>query len=176
MLVRETVYRKTAAGAAAIAQRDPALGARERPLLIMIDGRRGEAELAALGNLEEMLPALLARGFIEPVERDSRSADSRPMDSRAPDSRSADSRPPETVPPSENDDLITYTAAKRLAVRRLNELLGPAAEDLCIRIEKARSAQEYLAALRHTEAWLRQALGAQAASRFAREVGKVRTD
>lgn len=164
---RETVYRKTASGSEAIAKRDPALGPRERSLLIMIDGRRGSAELGALGNLDTMLPALLALGFIEPVPQEQSQKSREGADSRAPDSRAPDSIA--SVP----DSSLTFPAAQRLAVRRLNELLGPGAVDMCMRLEKARTPQEYLSALRQVEASLRQVVGAEAAARFAREVGAV---
>jgi hypothetical protein len=160
---RETVYRKTASGSEAIAKRSPALGPRERSLLIMIDGRRGSGELAALGDLDAMLPALLAHGFIEPVPE-------QPKEAKGPDSKA-----PDSVAPSDGDGTLSVSAAQRLAVRRLNDLLGPAAVDMCMRLEKARTAQEYLAALRQVEGSLRQAIGAEAASRFAQEVGAVRT-
>jgi hypothetical protein len=55
-------------------------------------------------------------------------------------------------------------------VRRLTDLLGPGAEPLCLRLEKTRSAQEFLALVRSAEGPLRQALGAQAAARFVQEV------
>lgn len=157
----ETVYRKTPLGAEAIAKRDAALVPRERSLLIMIDGHRPVGELAALGNVEEILQVLLARGLIEAVP----SKRAGPPQAAAPDAAAARPAAPEP---------LAFPAAQRLAVRRLNDLLGPQATDLCLRLEKARTAQEFAAMVRQTEAALRQALGPQAASRFLQEFGKVR--
>lgn len=157
---QETVYRKTALGQEALARRDPALVPRERAMLIVVDGRRNVGELAGLGNAEEILPALAARGLIEVVLQP-RPAPAEPP----PEATEAASAPTAPLP---------FPAAQRLAVRRLTDLLGPQATDLCLQVEKARSAQEFAAVLRQLEGAVRQALGAQAAARFMQEFGKVR--
>lgn len=155
---RETVYRKTALGVEAIARRDPSLPPRDRSVLIMVDGHRKVGELATLGNAEETLSALLARGFIAPVLEPAASG---------PAAETA-TRPQAASPP------LSLEQAQKLAVRRLNELLGPAAADLCIRLEQARRPEEFLAALRRMEDTLKLALGPQASSRLLREVGQLR--
>lgn len=160
---RDTVYRKTSLGLEAIAKRDPSLAQKDRSLLIMIDGRRGPGELAALGNAEEVIPALLARGFIEPVVAVRHTIDAGDV--------AVESRPPSELP---DDAVLTFPAAQKLAVRRLNDLLGPAATDLCLRVEQARNAQEFQAVLRKIEGTLKQAVGSQAAARLLREVSRVR--
>lgn len=159
-----TVYRKTTRGLDAIAKRDPSLAQKDRSLLIMIDGRRGPAELQALGNAEEAIAALLARGFIEPVVPVRHTLD-------------AGDVAVESTPPSQpaEDDLLSFPAAQKLAVRRLNDLLGPAATELCLKVEQARTAQEFQAVLRRIEGALKLALGPQGAARLLREVGRVRS-
>ena len=65
----KTIYRKTAKGSEAIANRQSGLGPRHRSLLIMIDGKRSVAELApvgsALGDVADLIQALQAEGLIE---------------------------------------------------------------------------------------------------------------
>ena len=158
---QDVIYRKTAPGLEAIATRSPALGPRERSLLIMVDGRRKVAELNAIGNAGELLPALLAKGFIEPVTPAGAAYDP------------TQPAPLEGIPAPKAPQPLSVQAAQRLAVRRLTDLLGPSATDLCLRVEKARTAPELVAALRHVEGTLRQVLGAPAAARFIQEVGRI---
>ncbi|NNU42695.1 hypothetical protein [Ramlibacter montanisoli] len=142
---KDTTYRKTTSGSEAIAARHPGLSQRHRSLLILVDGRRDTRELAALasgfGDVEELLQPLLNQGFIEPVERKSAAAPATP----------AGAKPP-----------THYLQARNVAVRRLTDLLGPSAETLCIKLEAARSAEEFRAALKRVEAILREALGRSA--------------
>lgn len=149
----ETIYRKTGTGVDAIATRHAALAPRQRSLLILVDGRRTAGELATLGagcgDPEELLQALLAQGYIEPVPR--------PM--------AATPAAPEVLP---------LAQARTLAVRRLNELLGPGATDLCLRLEATHSAQEFRTAMRRAEAALREVLGPQRAAQFVQEVESLR--
>jgi hypothetical protein len=157
---QKLVYRKTARGVEAVATRDGTLGPRERSMLIMVDGRRGSAELAAVTNAAELLASLAAKGLIEPVPKAAAAY--------------------EPTQPASLEDVapkapqaLSVASAQRLAVRRLTELLGPHATELCLRVEKARNAQELTATFRHVENTLRQALGASAAARFIQEVGNV---
>ena len=154
----ETIFRKTHRGTEALARRDPALGPRERSALIMIDGRRPVRELAPIGNAAELAATLLAHGFIAPVDEQATvPAALQAVPASTPASAAA----------------LPLAKAQRLAVRRLVDLLGPGATDLCIRFEKVRSPQEFLAVLRHTEGTLRKAVGDQAAVRFSQELGNV---
>lgn len=150
---KETIYRKTAAGADAIATRHAALGPRQRSLLILVDGRRNAGELATLvtagGDAGELLQGLLAQGFIEPLPAARAAA--------APAS-------PEAKP------AMPLAQARSLAVRRLNDMLGPSATDLCLRLEAARSVQEFRATLRRTESTLRNIVGNQRAADFVSEL------
>ena len=152
---QKLVYRKTARGAEAIATRDGTLAPRERSMLIMVDGRKASAELAALTNAAELLASLAAKGLIEPVPRQSYAATQpAPLEEAA-------------------TRALSVSSAQRLAVRRLTELLGPHATDMCLRVEKARNAQELVATFRQVEGSLRQAVGASAAARWLEEVGNV---
>lgn len=153
---RQAIYRKTGAGVDAIATRHAALAPKQRSLLILVDGRRTVGELAtlgaALGDAAELLQALSAQGLIEPLPRKAAVAAS----AAAP------------------GDGVPLAQARTLAVRRLTDLLGPGATDLCLRLEKAHTVQEFHAAVRRTEATLRQVVGAQRAAQFLDGLDNVR--
>lgn len=63
-----SVYRKTAAGRAELDRRSAGLSPRQRQLLVLVDGRRSEEELAALigGSdvVAELLAVLRAKGLV----------------------------------------------------------------------------------------------------------------
>lgn len=149
------IYRKTAQGVEAIAMRHPGLVAKQRSLLIMIDGRRSIEELCTLGtsfgDVNELARELLAQGFIEPVLQGA---------SPAPTADAAQPRVP-------------LAQAQRRAVRRLNEVMGPAGTELCLRLEACRTAQEFRAVIQRVEAILREVVGPQKAARFVEETEKL---
>ncbi|HEY0825460.1 MAG TPA: hypothetical protein VGD76_16855 [Ramlibacter sp.] len=157
---KDTAYRKTTSGVDAIAARNPALTQRQRSLLILVDGRRSAKELATLasgfGDVEELLQPLLEHGFIEPIGQ-----------------RKA-AHGAGTGGPADPKAGTPYAQVRSLAVRRLNDLLGPGAADLCIRLESARNVDEFRAALRRVEGILRQVLGGQRAEQFITEVENLR--
>ena len=158
---KDTTYRKTSSGSEAIAARHPGLSQRHRSLLILVDGRRNTRELATLasgfGDVEELLQPLLTQGFIEPI------MERKPAGAAATPSTPAGPKAP-----------APFVQARSVAVRRLTDLLGPSAETLCIKLEAARSAEEFRAALKRVEAILREAVGAQRAAQFLSEVDGVR--
>lgn len=151
---RTTIFRKTALGAQAIATRQSGLAPRQRAVLVMVDGRHTAEVLirigSACGNVEELLGAFVQQGFIEPV----------PAAAPAPAAAVAEAA----------HWPISLARAQRIAVRRVNDLLGPSGTDLCVRLEASRTAQEFGNAVKKAEAVLRQALNAQAAERFVQEV------
>lgn len=150
------IFRKTEQGVQVMANRG-ALAPRERSVLILVDGRRPYRELATLPHAEEAVQTLLAQGYIEALAQTAPAAP-------AAAAVGADEGPPTGPRPT------PLAKAQRLAVRRLTDMLGPAAEEMCIRLEKTRSPQEFLAAVRRIEAPLRDAVGAQQAARFVQEV------
>lgn len=155
-----TIYRKTAHGTESLATRHGALAPRQRSLLILVDGRRSHQELAALGaawgNPEELLAGLLEQGLIEAV-----SAPPAPVTPTAPVSAPVQLGVP-------------LAQAKRDATRRLTELLGPAGEALCIRLEAAQTPEEFRVTLGRVEGILREAAGQKAAAQFMQEIGRQR--
>jgi hypothetical protein len=133
-----TIYRKTAKGVAEIETRAHRLPPRSRGVLIMVDGKRDAAALAAMApQAEETLASLLAEGFVEAM------AEAPP----APQPRPA-ARPPTAAPPTlPGAPRPGFDQRRRLFVRALNDTLGPAAETLAIKAERCRSDDELQAML-----------------------------
>lgn len=161
MIQKNLVYRKSAKGTEAIATRQHGLGPKLRSLLILVDGKRGFEELVRLsqilGDTEELLGQLLDQGFIEPVAGTTAAA--------APVAAPASAPAPLTAAPA-----IKLIDAQRFVSRRLTDLLGPNAEDLCLRIEAARNLKEFQAAVGRAEGILRQYKSAHTAAEFAADV------
>lgn len=155
MVQKLAVYRKSAKGAEALARRDPALGMRLRSLLILVDGKRSAEELVRLSaspaELQQSFAQLLELGMIEPLPPPP-----------GPDAAPVATSPAAAVPTR----IVTLAEAQRVAVRGLTNLLGPTADDLCLRIEGARTAQDLLAVIKRAEIAVRTARGAQAAAAF----------
>lgn len=152
------IFRKSAKGAEAIATRQHGLSPKQRSMLILIDGKRNTEELqrlsAVLGDTAQLMAELTAGGFIEPTE----------IDAATPPLRAA----PEE--PSPESTRLPLADARRFASRALTDLMGPMAEQLCLRIESARDAAEFQAAVTRAELTLREVRGAGVASSFAAAV------
>jgi hypothetical protein len=160
-----TVYRKSAKGQLEIETRANRLGPRLRTALILVDGRRSDAELRALIQLEAdaTLIGLLEGGYIEIVT--SQPAAPAPA-SVAPAATTAAVIPGAAKPPGAIN-AAALADRRRLAVRFLTDNLGPVAEDLALRIEKARTWAELLAALELGRNVLHTARGGATATRFS---------
>jgi len=117
-------YRKTAKGIAEIETRAHRLPPRTRSLLILVDGRRDGAALAKLApqQCEETLALLLSEGFVEAMPELAAAPPPPP--------------PPRAAPP------VDAAARRRAVVRALTDAVGPAAETLAIKLERARNAEE----------------------------------
>jgi hypothetical protein len=189
MLEKSATYHKSPKGAEAIATRQGELTPRQRSMLILVNGRRSCAELAQLGQMlgdpELLLEQLADSGFIE-------TGDPRPGPPSAPASllpvwgSSGWGQISNPVPLSTGDssypgfaaDLgdheVPLSQAQRFAVERLKDMLGPAADDLCVQLEAATTAPEFTAAVRSTESVLRDMVGPELATQFSREVESQR--
>lgn len=157
---RNATFQKSAKGVEAIATRQHGLGPKQRSMLILVDGKRGFDELArlaaALGDPALLLDELAAGGFVEPVA--------------GPGGSGQQAMPAPTAGEAPAPPVISLPDAKRLAVRKLTDAMGPMAEDLCLRIEGARTVPEFQAAVVRAEGLLRQARGGAVADAFAAEV------
>ncbi len=151
-----TVYRKTDKGQAEIETRAHRLVPRLRTALILVDGKRNGDELAGLIANEpaQTLQTLLEQGFIESFEA-------------APQRSAAPKPPPSEAPaPPPADDTRALERRKRDAVRFLTDKVGPMADAINIRIEKAGSWPDLLAALQVAQQILANTRGAGAAAEF----------
>jgi len=170
VIQRNVVYHKSAKGAEAIATRQHGLTPKQRSMLIMIDGKRGFEELLrisqALGDPEQLLGQLLEQGFIEPMPG---AVQAPPAPAQVPSAAPAAAGPgaPVTAPAG---PAITLKDAQRFAVRRLTDILGPNAEDFCLRIEAARNLHDFQVALAKAEGMVRQFKGTNRAAEFAAEM------
>ncbi len=102
-----TFYTKTADGQREIATRARRLTPRARSLLILIDGKRADEELAALvPQFDETLPILLEAGLVATVSSEP--------------TRSAATKPASAAPPghSKGSDGRLRDAARRCRARR----------------------------------------------------------
>ncbi len=157
-----TVYRKTEKGVNEIATRALRLGPRQRSALILVDGRKTDVELAQLilADPAGTLASLLADGFIEVLT----TLADRPAE-RPPERKAA---PPATAAPRPAaSDSAAFESLRRDAVRALNDQLGPAAEIVAIKIERAKSMPEMQPLLVQAAKLLRNMRGSAAAEAFA---------
>lgn len=165
------LFRKTSKGQTEIETRAHRLGPRLRGLLILVDGKRDEAALAALvpapQGAASLLAELVSQGFVEALPA-AAATPALPLHQPPPHPQPL-LRPAADVAPVVlgGDD---FDAVRRSAVRALNDELGPAAETLAIRIERARSMAELrplLVQAAHTVANMRGRAAAEAyAARF----------
>jgi hypothetical protein len=63
--------------------------------------------------------------------------------------------------------LVEFEATRRDAVRAINDLLGPEAENLALKMERATDAEQLRAALERAVAYIANARGGGAAAQFA---------
>ena len=150
------LFGKTPKGTAELAARSGALSLTQRRLLILVDGVRDVGQLGAVvtAGLEEALQALEQGGYIVLHGHNTRGADT--------------VQPPSvTIPAS---DMTTVHEAKLRAARAVTELLGPAADELAMAIEAARTGDELRPLVREAERLVNNALGAAAAQAFIRGI------
>lgn len=192
MLDKAAIYHKSARGAEAIATRNAALGPKQRSMLILINGKRSFEELdylgQGLGDPQLLMTQLEEQGLIEPgLARAGAPSEPAPLFAASgPAPLGGLSRPaplaPAPVPErasqpavlSPTQIAVPLPEAQRFAVRRLHDLLGPTADELCLRIEHARTPQEFRAAIRRIETILREVVGPELAQQFTTEVESQR--
>jgi len=150
-----TLFRKTAKGVSEIETRAFRLAPRMRSALILVDGKRSDADLRQLiqQQADETLAALAAQGFIEPVVA---------VKAATPPAATAPATSPAARPPAA--DFIVHRGA---AVRALTDQLGPGAETLAIRMERTRSSAELRPLLDTAVQLIAHARGRAAAEAYA---------
>lgn len=158
-----TIYAKTPDGLHEIETRARKLTPRLRSVLILVDGKRSESDLGKLvQQAGETLQALLEQGLIEAVA----TAPSKPARDPGPASVPG----PISVPgPSSlpgGTAVLDLATTRREAVRAINDLLGPEAEMLALKIERATDELALRAALERAVAYIANARGGGAAAQF----------
>lgn len=145
------IYAKTAAGQNEIETRARRLPPRARSLLILVDGKRSDADLAQLvPNSDETLAQLLEAGLVEAV-----------AGSPAP----AAAAPAPAAPPAA--PAVDMLALRREAVRAITDLLGPAGDAITLKLEKATDPTEIRALLEKSVTYIANVRGGGAAAQFA---------
>lgn len=168
-LMPVTVFRKTDKGQAEIETRAFRLPPRLRTALIVVDGRKTDAELAKLipGEPHSTLSALLADGFIEVASvqepRIERPPECRPEPAAAAAGAPAGTAATVAAPRKP----VPIDVVRREAVRFLNDKMGPAAEGIAIKLERAKTMPELRPLLVSAAQLLSSFHGADAASAFA---------
>ena len=199
------IYRKTAKGMAEIETRAHRLVPRMRSALILVDGKRSDAEIGGmiLQQVTETLHALAGQGFIEvlavngsgsgsgdaggggggggavasaplppsatatslaaSVPRPAAVAVATPFKPSPSPSPSPSPTPMPAPAPAGPD----FQSSRRAAARAVTDLLGPAAESVAMRIERARNPDELRAALTAAVQTVGNIRGRQAAEAFA---------
>ncbi len=175
-----SIYRKTAKGQGEIETRAHRLPPRLRTALIMVDGKRTEAELRPLlmPTPEETLAVLLAQGFIEVLGSAAPATPAAPAavvpKTPAPDTARAPA--PAATPLAESAQAISVAGMRpmpvplptlqRDAVRLLTDQVGPMAESVALRIERSRSSDELLSAVKLGAQIIANTRGRQAAEAY----------
>lgn len=146
------IYQKSAKGREAIANRQSGLAPKLRSTLILIDGKRGLGDLAPYaGSVEaaaQILAQLEAEGYVEVS-----------FVAPPPPAPAAPAAP--TPAPG-----ASRAALQKAAVRKLTDAVGPMAEEICMRIEAAKSAADLDAGIARAENLLRQVKGDAAAEAY----------
>lgn len=138
------IYRKTTKGLDEVATRAHRLPPRARAALILVDGQRSDDELARLiqVNASETLAMLVEQNFIEVIAEAVA-----PAPAAVPAApRFATQPPPKPIisehstaeAPSTMPRAYDFRTVQREAVRRLTDLLGPAAEGLAMKMEASK--------------------------------------
>ena len=163
-----TIYRKTAKGHSEIETRSHRLSPRLRSALIMVDGRRSDDDVRKLipQQADETLRLLDEQGFIEIIGITQDAPPQRPVNAAAPP-RPAEAAPPATprpaapaLPPRE------FAATRAQAVRLFTDMVGPMAEALAIKMERARSPDELRTLVQTAQRIIGNTRGGQAAADY----------
>lgn len=167
------IYRKSSKGLSEIETRAHRLPPRLRSALILVDGKRSDADLNSMVMQPvETLATLLEQGFIEVAGTTAAREAPRPAaPAGTPAAPGAAARP--AGAPAAAAAGAEFQELRRAAVRALNDLLGPAAEALAMRIEKAKSPDELRPLLVNGAQVIANMRGRSAAEAFTARFGSL---
>lgn len=159
MLDENLVFQKTEAGAREIAAPAHALSPKLRRALIMVDGVKRMAELAAMfrpGEIDAIVLELQAKGLVA-----------------LPGGATAVSEPQSAAPTGPiSISPERFKEIRALAMREISHRLGPNGDALALKVEGCTTPEELRAALREAEKILASFLGAEYGRSFAQKVGR----
>jgi hypothetical protein len=160
-----TIYRKTAKGHSEIETRAHRLSPRLRSALIMIDGRRSDDDVRKLITQQgdETLRLLDEQGFIEIIGITQDLPAPRAMNSAAPPRPTEAAAPPPVAPAAPPRD---FEATRTQAVRLFTDMVGPMAEGLAMKMERARSPDELRTLVQTAQRIIGNTRGGQAAADY----------
>ncbi len=182
MLNPASVLKKTDAGLIAIKERDRSLVPRARTLLILVDGSKTAAQLAAMNTDAvqgtELLGQLFQAGFValsgEPTTQAARRSvaplapAAAPSASTAPSSAApATSTAVAAAPPSQPRPARDMKTSVRSATRFLEGWLGPQSESFCLQLERCKTPAEFEAKVLEIKLLLASARSAKKAGEFS---------
>ncbi|WP_333841152.1 hypothetical protein [Pelomicrobium sp.] len=154
----ETVFAKTEKGRVEVATRQAGLDAKTRMLLIMLDGQISLGQLARrlahLGDLGPYVEKLLALELVAPVDGAGQPA----------------AKPTGVQGRGEAAPEAPLEVARREALRRLHELLGPDADLFAPSLEAAASATGLLADVQRVAEVVRNVAGKGKAEDYVNQV------
>jgi hypothetical protein len=160
-----TIYRKTAKGQTEIETRVHRLSLRLRGALILVDGRRTDDEVRKLmaQQGDDSLRLLEEQGFIDVIGITQEAQ--RPVAAAPPPSVAAPQAAPvaPAAPPASARDFVT---TRTQAVRLFTDMVGPMAEALAIKMERARSPDELRPLVQTAQRIIGNARGGQAAADY----------
>jgi hypothetical protein len=160
-------YRKTTLGLTEIGTRALRLAPKPRGVLILVDGRRSREDLYALLGYDpsSLLQELLSHGLIELVAAE---PEARQKPAATPSAAPVDApKAPAPAPaPAAAAEPLPLAARRAAAVRALNDALGPSAESLAIRMEKAQTEADLQALLERAASLVNAVRGPGAARDF----------
>ena len=162
-----TLFSKNAKGSEEIAKRTFGLNPRIRQLLILIDGKRSEANLIKMLpglDVTSTLQLLLDEGFIDGAAQESGPVTSPPA------AMTQGSNGAETNTPADNE---TVQQRGRRVARLLTQTLGPNADDLALRIERCKSFDEIRELIPQVLGVVEGVAGPRAMADFTRKLGNI---
>lgn len=167
------IYRKTARGLAEIETRVYKLAPRLRSVLIMIDGKRSDEDLAQmLPQAGDALQALVQEDFIAEYARvgsgSTGSGAAAPAPAAAAPVPAAAAAP--AAAPAAKTSTLAFEAMRKDLIRAFNDRVGPAGESMAMKMEKAANEAEFRALLPMALRLIATVQGRAAAESFSARV------
>lgn len=171
---KDAIYQKTEKGNHEVATRGHRLPARERSMLILVDGKRSAGTIIAqamhFGDAEQFFAHLVEEGFIEAVGSTAATAPAPPAARSAPVAAplAASATPPIGAPVTGAgiDRMAAFMSAKAFATRYFIDMLGPEADPLTMKIESAKTEGQLILIMEKCRDIIQQTKGRDRAERF----------